>query len=44
MADAPSAALKGFQQFLAANPQQNPQFVADAVAMLIELPHGQRPF
>jgi len=34
----------GFEKALAANPEQNPQNVADAVARLVDTPPGQRPF
>jgi NAD(P)-dependent dehydrogenase (short-subunit alcohol dehydrogenase family) len=36
--------LHGFVQALAANPEQNPQNVADAIVKVIETPAGQRPF
>lgn len=36
--------LAHFEQALAANPAQDPQLVADAVARVIETPAGQRPF
>lgn len=44
MAQAPQAALEGFEQLLAASPAQDPQKVADAIAGLVAMPHGQRPF
>ena len=44
MAQAPAAALANFEAVLAANPQQNPQDVADAVVALIETPAGKRAF
>ncbi|MDE1462495.1 SDR family oxidoreductase [Spartinivicinus poritis] len=44
MANAPKAALEGFEQALAANPAQNPQIVADAVAKVIATAPGSRPF
>jgi hypothetical protein len=44
MAQAPAAALANFEQALAANPQQDPQLVADAIAKLVETPAAQRPF
>ncbi len=44
MADAPKASLKGFEGFLAANPQQDPQLVADAVVEVIGRSPGTRPF
>lgn len=43
-AAAPKAAFDGFQAFLAANPQQNPQLVADAVVRLIAQQPGTRAF
>lgn len=43
-AQAPEAAFAAFQQALAANPAQNPQLVATAVAEVIDTPAGQRPF
>jgi NAD(P)-dependent dehydrogenase (short-subunit alcohol dehydrogenase family) len=44
MAGAPDAALASFENVLAQNPQQKPQDVADAIAALVELPAGKRPF
>jgi len=44
MAQAPAASLANFEAVLAANPQQDPQLVADAVVTLIETPAGKRPF
>ncbi len=44
MAGAPKASLDGFEGFLAANPQQNPQLVADAVVEVIGRAPGTRPF
>ncbi|MEM8950981.1 MAG: SDR family oxidoreductase [Pseudomonadota bacterium] len=44
MAAAPQAAFEGFESFLAANPQQNPQLVADAVIRVIGMAPGARPF
>ncbi|MEM7060792.1 MAG: SDR family oxidoreductase [Pseudomonadota bacterium] len=44
MAAAPKAALEGFEGFLADNPQQNPQLVADAVVEVIGRAPGTRPF
>ncbi|MDJ0821286.1 MAG: SDR family oxidoreductase [Paracoccaceae bacterium] len=44
MAGAPKASLEGFEGFLAANPQQNPQLVADAVLQVISAAPGTRPF
>ena len=36
-------AFQGFEQLLANTPEQKPQKVADAIAMLIQTPAGQRP-
>ena len=44
MAEAPKASLEGFEGFLAANPQQNPQLVADAVVAVIGARPGTRLF
>ncbi len=44
MAGAPKASLDGFEGFLAANPQQHPQLVADAVVHVIGTAPGERPF
>ena len=44
MAHAPAASLAAFEGFLAANPQQDPQLVADAVLGVVERAHGTRPF
>jgi len=44
MAGAPKASLESFEGFLAANPQQNPQLVADAVVDVIGTAPGARPF
>ncbi len=41
---AAAAALRNFEQVLAANPQQNRQRVGDALGDLIARPHGERPF
>ncbi|MEO0371128.1 MAG: SDR family NAD(P)-dependent oxidoreductase [Pseudomonadota bacterium] len=43
MADAPVMALQGFDDFLKANPQQNPQLVSDAVLSVVGTPAGSRP-
>jgi NAD(P)-dependent dehydrogenase (short-subunit alcohol dehydrogenase family) len=43
-ADASTHMFNGFIQALAANPEQNPQNVADAVAELIDTPAGERRF
>jgi hypothetical protein len=43
-AKAPEQSLKGFMSFLEANPQQNPQKVADAFMELVEKTKGERPF
>lgn len=44
MAEAPDAALSSFESVLRANPQQDPENVAKAIAELVELPSGKRPF
>ncbi|MEM9342066.1 MAG: SDR family oxidoreductase [Pseudomonadota bacterium] len=44
MAGAPKATLEGFEGFLAANPEQNPQLVADAVVEVVATAPGSRPF
>jgi hypothetical protein len=44
LAHAPKNMLEGFEQALAANPAQNPQDVADAIAEVIDTPAGQRSF
>jgi hypothetical protein len=36
--------LARFRKTLQANPAQDPQIVADAVAELVDIPPGQRPF
>jgi NAD(P)-dependent dehydrogenase (short-subunit alcohol dehydrogenase family) len=36
--------LKGFEQALAANPAQDPKNIAKAIATLIDIPAGERPF
>ncbi len=43
-AGAPMAAFNQFQDALKANPEQNPQLVADAVSDLIATPAGKRHF
>ncbi len=43
-AQAPAAALTNFEQALEANPQQDPQNVATAIADLVDTPAGQRSF
>jgi len=40
----PEQALKGFLAMVDATPAQDPQRVADAIAHLVALPAGQRPF
>lgn len=40
----PQQVLAYFEEFLKKNPQQNPQKVADAIAGLIEMPKGEKPF
>lgn len=44
MATTPQAFLAGFKRTLAATSAQDPQGVADAVAGLVSMPAGQRPF
>ncbi|MEO1748781.1 MAG: SDR family NAD(P)-dependent oxidoreductase, partial [Pseudomonadota bacterium] len=44
MADLPKTSLEGFEGFLAANPEQNPQLVADAVLKLVHQAPGTRTF
>lgn len=44
MAHAPDAALGGYVEYIAANPQQRPERVAEAVLTLIEMPFGKKPF
>ncbi len=40
----PQAGMEGLQQMLAANPNQHPQKVADAIIDLLAMPFGQKPF
>jgi len=44
LASAPKAALEGFSEFLASNPQQSPQLVSDAVLDVVNAAAGTRPF
>lgn len=44
MADAPQAAHESFAEFLAANPQQQPQLVSDAVVSVVNTAPGTRRF
>ncbi|MBO9475706.1 SDR family oxidoreductase [Shimia sp. R10_1] len=44
MADAPVAARQQMNEFLAANPQQNPSLVAEAVVSVVDAAPGTRPF
>ncbi len=44
MAGAPEVSLAGFEAFLADNPQQAPEIVAQAIVDIIDAPHGTRPF
>jgi NAD(P)-dependent dehydrogenase (short-subunit alcohol dehydrogenase family) len=44
MAQAPAIALDNFEQTLAANKQQDPRNVANAISEVIDTPAGQRPF
>ncbi len=43
-AEAPAAALAGFEAALAANPAQDPAIVAEAIVAVVETPAGERPF
>jgi NAD(P)-dependent dehydrogenase (short-subunit alcohol dehydrogenase family) len=43
-AEAPATAFAEFEQALKANPAQDPQLVADAVAQVINTPAGKREF
>ncbi|SMF15455.1 NADP-dependent 3-hydroxy acid dehydrogenase YdfG [Alteromonadaceae bacterium Bs31] len=43
-ANAPAAAMQSFEAALKANPQQDPQAVAEAIVSVIEAQKGQRPF
>ncbi|MFY7760968.1 SDR family oxidoreductase [Aquidulcibacter sp.] len=44
MATAPQLSLQQFEGFLAQNPEQAPQIVADAIVAIIAMAHGTRPF
>ncbi|NMO49855.1 SDR family NAD(P)-dependent oxidoreductase [Actinoplanes sp. TBRC 11911] len=44
LAKVPDGFLAGFEATFAANPAQQPQLVADAIAELIATPVGERPF
>ncbi len=44
LARAPEISVANFRKALQANPAQNPQLVADAVAALVDTPPGRRPF
>ncbi|MDJ0666783.1 MAG: SDR family oxidoreductase [Desulfobacterales bacterium] len=44
LARAPEMSVASFRKALQANPAQDPQLVADAVAALVDTPPGQRPF
>ncbi len=44
LARAPEISVANFRKALKANPAQNPQLVADAVATLVDTPPGRRPF
>ncbi len=44
LSDAAEGFLTGFEQFLAANPTQDPSLVADAMVALVESAEGTRPF
>lgn len=40
----PQAGIEGLQQALAANPEQHPQKVVDAIVNLLDMPFGKKPF
>jgi NAD(P)-dependent dehydrogenase (short-subunit alcohol dehydrogenase family) len=40
----PQAGIEGLQQALQANPNQDPQKVADAIVELLAMPFGEKPF
>ncbi|MGZ3888165.1 MAG: SDR family oxidoreductase [Flavisolibacter sp.] len=42
--NAPKASFEGFEAALKNNPAQDPENVAKAVAALLDMPHGKRPF
>lgn len=44
MGEMPEAFLQNFEKALAANPSQDPQNVATAIAKLVATPYGTRPF
>lgn len=44
MAYAPDASLDGYVKYLEANPQQRPERIAEAVAALVGVPFGEKPF
>jgi NAD(P)-dependent dehydrogenase (short-subunit alcohol dehydrogenase family) len=44
VAELPIGFLNSFEATFAANPEQDPKLVADAIVDLIALPHGERPF
>ena len=44
LARAPEMSVASFRKALQANPAQDPQIVADAVAALVDTPPGRRPF
>jgi NAD(P)-dependent dehydrogenase (short-subunit alcohol dehydrogenase family) len=44
MVHIPQAGMEGLQQALAANPEQNPQKVVDAIGNLLVMPFGKKPF
>ncbi|MEL6593656.1 MAG: SDR family oxidoreductase [Bacteroidota bacterium] len=44
LAEAPEAALAGFEQALAANEMQRPEKVAEAIRDLLAKPYGEKPF
>jgi NAD(P)-dependent dehydrogenase (short-subunit alcohol dehydrogenase family) len=44
LGDMPETFLRSFEQALASNPAQDPRNVAEAIAKLVDAPHGGRPF
>ena len=44
MVHIPEQAMKGLQEALKSNPNQNPQKVADSIVELLEMPFGKKPF
>ncbi|MGE3802616.1 MAG: SDR family oxidoreductase [Candidatus Kapaibacterium sp.] len=44
MANLPEASLNGYVEYIESNPEQRPEKVADAVAALVDMPYGAKPF